>query len=333
MIKYNNNPLVSVTVLTYNSSKYVIETLESIKAQTYENIELIISDDCSKDNSVKVCKKWLEKNKDRFVNSHLITSGFNRGIPKNKFRAVERSEGKYIAGCGADDYWCSNDKLQKQVDILESDSLIGLVHTEVFKLIDASGEIEKLNKDRNFTKFEELLKFNCIMAPTACFRRSLYFKYIKEVDPLNKGWIAEDTPQWLWFSMNSKIKFLDEPTIVYRVIAGSASNTNSSRKHFDFIKSRLSIKKYFIDKYNGSQKALKFIYDDFYKESEYHALKLKEIETVRENIKNLKSKGLIIKPYLLQFFCKYHSNDYVYKLMFFFYKIYNRLKNYLHKTK
>ena len=60
------NPLVSIIVITYNSSKYVLETLESAKAQTYQNIELIVTDDCSNDNTVEICRKWIEENKERF---------------------------------------------------------------------------------------------------------------------------------------------------------------------------------------------------------------------------------------------------------------------------
>ena len=52
-------PLVSVVVITYNSAKFVIETLESVKSQTYKNIELIISDDCSTDDTVERCRLWL----------------------------------------------------------------------------------------------------------------------------------------------------------------------------------------------------------------------------------------------------------------------------------
>ena len=56
-------PLVSINITTYNSSKFIIETLESAKMQTYQNIELIVSDDSSVDNTVELCKKWIEKNK------------------------------------------------------------------------------------------------------------------------------------------------------------------------------------------------------------------------------------------------------------------------------
>ena len=55
-------PLVSICVITYNSSKTVVETLESIKNQSYSNIELVVSDDCSPDNTVELVQQWLEKN-------------------------------------------------------------------------------------------------------------------------------------------------------------------------------------------------------------------------------------------------------------------------------
>ena len=60
IMEMNNQPLVSVPVITYNSAKFVLETLESIKAQTYQNIELVISDDCSTDNTVQICRDWVD---------------------------------------------------------------------------------------------------------------------------------------------------------------------------------------------------------------------------------------------------------------------------------
>ena len=83
------NPLVSIIVITYNSSKYVLETLESAKAQTYQNIELIISDDGSQDETVELCEKWLAENKDRFIDSQIITVEKNTGIPANCNRGVK----------------------------------------------------------------------------------------------------------------------------------------------------------------------------------------------------------------------------------------------------
>ncbi|MDP5081486.1 MAG: glycosyltransferase family 2 protein [Winogradskyella sp.] len=97
----NLNPLVSIIILTYNSSKYVLETLESAKAQSYRNIELIVSDDCSTDNTVEICEIWIEANKDCFIKSEIICTETNTGIPANCNRALNNAKGewiKYIAG-------------------------------------------------------------------------------------------------------------------------------------------------------------------------------------------------------------------------------------------
>lgn len=99
----NSQPLVSVPVITYNSADYIIEGLESIKDQTYQNIELIISDDCSTDNTVEVCRKWLEENKDRFVRTLLVETDKNTGVAGNCNRAIRPCEGEWIKMLSGDD--------------------------------------------------------------------------------------------------------------------------------------------------------------------------------------------------------------------------------------
>ena len=97
------NPLVSVRILTYNSSKYIIETLNSIYDQTYQNIELIISDDCSKDNTVELCGEWIKEHGARFVNVVILTSPNNLGVCANSRRSLEATKGEWIKGVGGDD--------------------------------------------------------------------------------------------------------------------------------------------------------------------------------------------------------------------------------------
>lgn len=99
----NENPLVSVVVITYNSAKTVLETLDSIAAQTYKNIELIISDDCSKDETVKFCKDWLKENRERFVRTEIVTVEKNTGIVKNCNRGTRIAHGEWIKGIAGDD--------------------------------------------------------------------------------------------------------------------------------------------------------------------------------------------------------------------------------------
>lgn len=96
-------PLVSVVVITYNSSQYIKETLESVKAQTYRNIELIVSDDCSTDNTVKIIKDWIELNKNYFRRALLVETPKNTGVAPNVNRGIRQANGEWIKGLSGDD--------------------------------------------------------------------------------------------------------------------------------------------------------------------------------------------------------------------------------------
>ena len=95
--------LVSCTVLAYNSASTILEALESIKAQTYQNIELIVSDDCSTDDTVELCRKWIAQNSDRFVRVELITVDHNTGVCANSNRVLRACKGLWRKGIAADD--------------------------------------------------------------------------------------------------------------------------------------------------------------------------------------------------------------------------------------
>lgn len=98
----NLTPKISIVVVTYNSGKYVTETLDSIASQSYTGeIQLIVSDDCSQDDTVLICKNWLRDHKDRFPDATIISSTSNTGISGNYNRALKEVNGlwvKYIAG-------------------------------------------------------------------------------------------------------------------------------------------------------------------------------------------------------------------------------------------
>ena len=116
-------PLVSIIVITYNSS-YVLETLESIKNQSYKNIELIISDDCSTDSSVSLCQRWLEKNESHFIHALLVTNPCNQGIPANCNRGIRAAQGEWIKLIAGDDLLMPNcisdyiNTISPEIDIL-----------------------------------------------------------------------------------------------------------------------------------------------------------------------------------------------------------------------
>lgn len=102
------DPLVSIVLITYNSAKYVLETLESVKKQTWHNIELIISDDGSNDLTIKICTDWLKENKHHFQQVHLITVAENTGIPKNCNRGLRATRGEWLKTISGDDILLPN---------------------------------------------------------------------------------------------------------------------------------------------------------------------------------------------------------------------------------
>lgn len=91
-----HNILVSVVVVTYNFEEVVIETLESIKNQTYPRIELVITDDNSTDKTIENCKKWLDKNGNRFENIIILENKKNNGPTKNYNIGLKASTGEWI---------------------------------------------------------------------------------------------------------------------------------------------------------------------------------------------------------------------------------------------
>lgn len=95
--------LVTVTVGSYNSSQYILETLESIYNQTWDDIELIIKDDASTDDSVIICQEWLDKYGKRFKNNQFIISDKNSGPASNFNKGIIAATGEWIKPIAGDD--------------------------------------------------------------------------------------------------------------------------------------------------------------------------------------------------------------------------------------
>jgi glycosyltransferase involved in cell wall biosynthesis len=112
----NPNPLVTLIVVNYNFEPYVLQTLNSVQQQTYTNMELIVIDDHSSDNSVDLIRKWLETY-DR--PHHLVLNEKNLGVCATLNKAFHMAKGKYISATAADDLLMPQ-KLEKQVSLLEA---------------------------------------------------------------------------------------------------------------------------------------------------------------------------------------------------------------------
>lgn len=224
-------PLVAVTVLTYKSSPYIIDTLESIKAQTYKNIELIIADDCSPDNTVQTCQDWLEINKDRFVRTQIIVPDHNTGVSANCNRADDACTAEWIKELAGDDQ-LTPDSISTYVEYITQHPDVVYMFGRVECFTDDGTLTDRANWfDYDFFKltreeqYSRLLKRNCIPAATG-------FHNVKRMNELGirndeRIPMLEDHPKWLnCLSKGVQFHFVDKITARYRISENSLSTTS-----------------------------------------------------------------------------------------------------------
>lgn len=244
----NKKPLVSICCITYNHERFISQCLDGFLTQNVDFLfEIVISDDCSTDNTKKIIDTYISKYPAIFKD---VSPSKNLGSTKNFYHVLEKASGKYIAYCEGDDYWIDENKLQMQVDFLETNPEYGICYTKAKQYIQSKQKFNKKSVGDAFDGFEDLLKNgNPIPTLTAVYRKDLLDKYQKEIQPGNKGWLMGDYPMWLYFSHETKVKFFDEVTAVYRVLENSASHFIEVDKAMKFRESVYEVKYFFRDLY------------------------------------------------------------------------------------
>lgn len=236
----SSQPIVSVFVVTYNAENTVLDTLESIKAQTYNDIELIISDDCSNDNTVEVCREWVDMNQGRFVKSQIVSSNYNTGISANCNRAQAMCQGEWIKGIAGDDMLlpnCIEDCLGYAKEHNNVLALFGRV--QVFGGSDAANKAMEKNFDyyllslpRDKMFHHLVFEGNGLPAPGFFFHRALigeYHIYHDESVPMIDDW-----PKWInILRAGIDIHFLDKDIVMYRIGSGVSTGNRPSLKYFE----------------------------------------------------------------------------------------------------
>jgi alpha-1,3-rhamnosyltransferase len=260
--KPNPNPLVSIIVITYNSAKYVLETLESAKAQTYQNIELIITDDASQDETVEICRNWLAENKGRFVRTELVTVEENTGTSANCNRGLYKAEGEWVKFIAGDDMLINN--YLAEVFLFSQSQSVKVIHTDVQYLYDneiiVKNKPEKrlqkfnLNSTTAQEQFEILLRHNPIIAPSVILHKSI-FQEVGGFDEYFRLW--EDKPLWIKITLSEKkFFFLDKRLVIYRIHDSSIMNMD---RELLFSLNKLEFEKNFLIKFGRYLKVSEYI--------------------------------------------------------------------------
>lgn len=227
-----DNPIVSVIVPSYNHENFVLKTLESIVTQTYPNIQLIVIDDASKDNTAKVISE--------FGVSHpidMVLKQVNTGLINSLNLGLSMAKGKYISLVASDDYWAP-EKIAKQVAMLEKDNDLKMVFAEGFEVDEKENILQPIHyANRAIEKWT----FNDVLMkadlPPASFiaRRN----EILAVGGFNRDFKFEDFPMWLMLlSGGGYAKIVREPLVFYRNHSNNMHNTLSSMvidQHFKIV--------------------------------------------------------------------------------------------------
>ena len=211
------NPLVSIGVPVYNTAKYIEQTLDSIKNQTYSNIEIIVVDDGSTDDSKAKVESWSKKNN---VDVNLISNQRNLGLTQACNIILSNAKGKYLQKVDADDILLGT-KIERHIQVLERlGEETALVYSDV-NLIDENSNLikqdyfDRLEYDgkKSGDTYLDLLKINFIPNPSVLARIDV----IKKLGGYDNDLLFEDWDLWLRITAKYKIFFDSAVTCCYRI--------------------------------------------------------------------------------------------------------------------
>lgn len=288
----NQKPLISIAMATYNGEKFLREQLDSIYAQSYKNIEVIVTDDSSSDDTVSILKEYHQKNGLKyFINEE------NLGYLKNFEKAISLCSGDYIALSDQDDIWLPH-KLETLYKTINGKALV----FSDAKLVDGEGRVfaesfhlyQKVYIPEYTKHFYYLVIKNFITGCTVLFSRKL----LKEIIPIPKSAIHHDW--WIAFlgSLQGGIEYVREPLVLYRQHGGNSIGAEKS----SFFKNVI--------------KEARFVFERKKKRENRNLKKIKRLQCFREKMDSLNGNNVKEKEFLEQAILFYSSKNFFKKLAF-----------------
>jgi teichuronic acid biosynthesis glycosyltransferase TuaG len=209
----DNMPLVSIIMPTYNSSEFVLKSINSILSQTYLNFELLITDDCSTDDTLSVL------NSAALLNSKIkiFRLDVNSGAAIARNNSIEKANGRYIAFCDSDDLWLPN-KLETQIEFMSKNQYpFTYTFYDVFYLDQFKNSVKPPLK----LSFSDLLVKNHIGCLTVMYDVSMIGKIYMPLLRNRQDW-------GLWLLIIQKCNYavcLGETLAIYNIRKSSISRS------------------------------------------------------------------------------------------------------------
>ena len=259
---------VSIIMPAYNVEKYIGEAIDSVLAQKFNGtIELIIVDDASTDSTAEIISAYQSRYVDliRFSKREV-----NMGANANRYEFSQKTRGRYLAFLDADDFWLTNDKLQRQVDCLEANENIGAICSNAY-YVDNQRISFKSEGQEGFVPFQEMISgYTDIFCSSLVCRKEVYLRMADDSKWFIENGCFNDTLWAFWLSYHSLLYRMKDALSAYRVLDNSSCHSTNPEKRI-FLS-----KRYFKEK-------LCFLFTHDYPLEEKMDIVSKEYDYIRNN--------------------------------------------------
>lgn len=225
--------MLSIILVTYNQENYILETLNSMLESNISDVELVITDDCSEDQTTTVAEKWLSQNAHRFASVDILKNKNNVGVVQNVHRGFLASHGSLIKPIAGDDWFLPGAiNLIKKYDGINNTifcSPVRIYHEQTKKTVD-----QNYNKNSDFfqknskEQYKEILKGCFISAPGAFYSRDVW----KDAE-IYKTRLKHIEDWLLWIrctEMKKEFRLIDDFLVVYRISEFNISKNKMNYK-------------------------------------------------------------------------------------------------------
>ena len=222
--------LISVIIPSYNRADTVGQTIDSILAQKVDaDVEIVVGDDCSTDNAREVLLKYKEQHQDVI---RLLFHEQNMGLGANWATCVKACKGKYICNCDNDDYWHNENKLQIQLDYMESHPECNICITNHRTLNRTTGEIREVHVHLDHSDIQYSMWHSQNFCNATIMYRAEFMKAHLDLDEfIKRRFTLQDWPAWVILTAHTDINELPESTATWCMETVSITRPDSVEKY------------------------------------------------------------------------------------------------------
>ncbi|MDC0146021.1 glycosyltransferase [Amylibacter sp.] len=277
----NKNPLVSIVITSYNCERYIADAIRTACMQNYDNIEIIVSDNCSTDNSQEIIKSFLSDNRIKYSKNNQ-----NIGMMANFLKATkELARGEYITYVSSDDFLINNNFISDAIQIINKYANVEMVHSINLSKFENEGDTQIdysaiYYKNKYYNKeyvsgidvIKSFPKCHAVSFGGTIFNRSR----LLECNPFQEKIMSGDTQVILQLLLKCSVAFIAKKTYVARRHSGSATFSQIYANAYinNLVYIEKPFKDYLVDENFTKSEAEKWHFDMYVNQCKHILIKL-----------------------------------------------------------